>query len=166
MANLFDHNALVEAALGRYVGLSVQAAQQISDMPNSEQQFESLTKVIKALNWIAAEIAVRKLEEYGELAIEPLTALLPDCDPMVQVSVVRALARIGDLRAVPVFREVLAQTEFAMLRFMIIEALGEFGDTASIELIQSFADDPDRHVRKRVTNALSNLQIARSIAPD
>ena len=52
----------------------------------------------------------------------------------------------------------LKNAESGALRYTIIQALGVIGDPQAIDLIRSYQNDEDHHVRNRVEIALSRLE--------
>ena len=121
------------------------------------EQFDVLGEMLASPNLLIAELSARVLERYGEQAVAPLLATLPDCHAFVQVGIVATLERIGSRSVVKVLMEVLRKTEYTTLRYMIIQALGSLGDPDALELVQSFSDDPDYYVRGRTQVAIRQL---------
>jgi HEAT repeat protein len=81
---------------------------------------------------------------------------------MVQLQIVGSLEKIGSRRAVATLMTLLRETDSSALRHTLIQALGIIGDPQAADLIRSFQDDEDYHVRKRVAAALERLSAASS----
>src|SRR5262249_55053768 len=63
----------------------------------------------------------------GGPAVAPLRKLLDDTDPEVRVEAVQALARIGDAASVGEIVKMMKTDPNEGVRFVVIEALGDFG---------------------------------------
>ena len=63
----------------------------------------------------------------GGPAVAPLRKLLDDTDPEVRVEAVQALARIGDAASVGEIVKMMKNDPNEGVRFVVIEALGDFG---------------------------------------
>jgi HEAT repeat protein len=139
--------------------ISFSAAQALAQVEDP-WRFESMAAVLRSRNPLVGEVAARALANYGEGAVETLTAALRDCHILVQLRIVHSLEEISSRQAVPPLLAVLASTGYVTLRYLIIQALGVIGDPAAIPLITTFAHDPDYHVRERVKIALQRLGAA------
>jgi bilin biosynthesis protein len=157
MDNSLSLHALEQVAAGTDMAASIQAAEQIIAMSFDDRHFHALIRLISAPNPLVSEMALQRLEDYGEAAVEPLIEVLAQSNPTIQLVIVRALERLGSRKAVEPLMAVLKRTEYASLRYTVIQALGTLGDPLAIDLIKSFASDPDHHVRKRVQDALKSL---------
>lgn len=118
---------------------------------------EYMAEALRTGNILVADIAARALERHGETAVDILLGAFPDCQPLVQISIIRVLERLNSQKAVEPLMEVLASTNLPSLRYTIIQALGTLGNPLPIELIRSFENDPDHHVQERVRAALERL---------
>ncbi len=107
-------------------------------------------------NFLTAE-ARWALRRYGERAVDPLLAVLPHCQPVVQVSIVHTLETIGSCKAVKPLMDLLVSTSYDTLRYTIIQALGTIGDPTAAELVRQYQDDANHHVRERASRALKQL---------
>ena len=136
--------------------ISFSAAQALAQVEDP-WRFESMAAALRSRNPLVGEVAARALARYGEGAVATLTTALTDCHILVQLSIVQSLEEIGSRQAVEPLLAVLATTTCTTLRYLIIQALGVLGDPAAIPLITTFAQDPDHHVRERVTIALQRL---------
>lgn len=120
--------------------------------------FQTLVELLYAANPVVGDMAARKLERYGARAVRPLLEAVKSVHPLVQFTVVGVLERIGSEQAATPLMQLLREADSASLRYTIIQALGRLGDPAAIPLIESFADDPDTHVRQRVAEAIARLR--------
>jgi HEAT repeat protein len=115
-----------------------------------------------ALSWsniMVAQIAAKALMEYGkEKALAALLAGLPDARGLVQTYILEMLKDLGDPRANDLLIKLLQETDSAVLRYSIIETLGVLGASQAVELIRSFQNDENHHVRDRVRAALQLLE--------
>lgn len=136
------------------IGLCVARTLAEMDIP---EHFEIMVETLGSPNLLIAELAARKLEMYGEQAVAPLLAALPDCHAFVQVGIVATLERIGSRNAVEPLMAVLRKTEYSTLQHMIIQALGSLGDPIALDLVRSFSDNPDYYVRERTQIAMRQL---------
>lgn len=121
--------------------------------------FQAVAKMICSSNLMAAHLATRSLITYGrERAFHALIRALPNSHLLTQTQILLALKEIGDKRAINPLIALLQSTDSVVLRYSIIEILGVLGAVQAVELIRSFQFDEDRHVRDRVSAALSALE--------
>ncbi len=113
--------------------------------------------LLVSTNPLLGQVAVQALERRGSESTDVLIAALPNSHYMVRMHIAVALGRLGDKRAVEPLMKCLETTNSAALRYTLIEALGLLGDPRAAELIASFRDDEDHHVRKRVQVALQHF---------
>jgi HEAT repeat protein len=150
-------DALENIAFNTDMQTSIWAAEQLTRMEPDVRLFEVLTRLMHASNPLVAQMAIKRLEGYGGMAVESLLDALGKCSPMIQISITCTLERIGSRKAVEPLMAALAKAEYPSLRYTIIHALGTLGDPAAIDLIRSFAEDADHHVRQRVQTALESF---------
>ncbi len=89
-----------------------------------------------------------------------LLALLPQCGSLIKLQLLQALNNVYDLRLISPLLQLLRETNCSSMRYTIIELLGKLaspGASEVIEIIETYADDPDHHVRTRVKRALDRL---------
>jgi HEAT repeat protein len=122
------------------------------------QHLEYMAEALQTGNILVADIGARALERHGEAAVSILLNAFPECQPLVQISIVRVLERINSQKAVEPLMCALASTDLPSLRYTIIQTLGVLGDPRATELIRSFEMDPDHHVQERVKEALERLE--------
>src|SRR5258708_25679220 len=109
-------------------------------------------------NILLGQAAVVALENaLAQEAVEPFLEAIPRCRLVVQMSLIIALGRLRDSRSVEPLSRFLESTDSSELRYTLIEALGVLGDRNVIPLISKFQNDPNHHVRERVTMALEQL---------
>lgn len=122
------------------------------------QHLETMAEALVTGNLLVEDIAARALARHGEAAVGILLNAYPDRQPLVQISIVRVLETINSQKAVMPLMKALETAESPALRYTIIQALGVLGDPCPIELIRSYINDPDHHVRERVRVALERLE--------
>ncbi len=118
---------------------------------------EYMAEALQTGSLLVEDIAARALARHGEAAVSILLDAFPDRQPLVQISIVRVLEKINSQKAVKPLMTALESASSPSLRYTIIQALGVLGDPLPIELIRSFENDPDHHVRERVRVALERL---------
>jgi HEAT repeat protein len=148
--------AAAKTANGRQCWEAASVLAQIDD-PRVRQLMGEL---LKSSNLILTQIAAQALGRYGEQSVACLVRALPVSRELTQIEILCALEAIGSRSAVVPLLEFLRTAQSAMLRYTAIQALGKLGDPQAMELIQSFQNDEDSHVRKRVRAALQALEIA------
>ena len=119
-----------------------------------------MCELLKSPNVILTQIAARALVRYREQGAACLLKVLPTSRELTQIEILGALEAIGSRLAVVGLMDFLKTTPSPMLRYTAIQALGKLGDSRAIELIRSFQNDEDGHVRKRVGAALQALENA------
>ncbi len=124
---------------------------------DDERWVAPMQEVLTSSNVLLAEAAAIALERHGQRSIEGYLHALPHSHSIVQLRIVAALERIGDLRAVRPLIALLSVASSPSLRCAIIQALGMLGDSQAAALIRSFEHDTDHHVRERVAIALQRL---------
>ncbi|MBP0001480.1 MAG: HEAT repeat domain-containing protein [Cyanobacteria bacterium SID2] len=77
-------------------------------------------------------------------------------DWIVHLSIVAALAEMGEPQAVELLEEAL-QSENELIQVTAIGALGEMGATQAVPWLEPFIDHPEAQTRLRVAQALSNI---------
>lgn len=76
---------------------------------------------------------------------------------LVQVWIIRSLGTIGDPIALPALIDLLHTTTSSTVRYTAIQALGNMPDPGSIQHIQRYLDDENRHVRHYAHEAMAKL---------
>lgn len=128
---------------------------------NDPRCFEALAQALSSPNVMVAQYAARSLPAYGrEIALQHFIASLPCAPLLAQIQIIESLKEMDDERAVEPLILLLQATEAAMVRYSVIEALGVLGATRAIDLIRSFENDANRHVRDRVRRALEQLEVS------
>jgi HEAT repeat protein len=111
-------------------------------------------------NVMLGSIAAKALEKYGTAAADGMISALPQTTTFVQITIVGILEKLQALEAVPQLLDILRTTDSSTLRYTTIRALGVLAAPQNqevIDLLQTFQDDPDHHVRKRTNEALAKL---------
>lgn len=102
--------------------------------------------------------AARILEEDASpMAVQILLAVVNHANPMNQTRIITALEHLHAVNAIPQLIDLLRTTELPTLRYQLIETLVTLNATESLELIRSFKDDPNHHVRERVELAIEKM---------
>ncbi len=113
-------------------------------------------ELLKDADWwlrISAADTLGKLKD--SRAVEPLIAVLADAD--VKWAAVEALGRIGDARALPALGKMLADPA-PDVRIEVIQALRNFQHPQVKNALMSVAqNDPNRNVRTRAIDLLSEI---------
>ncbi len=121
---------------------------------------QPLQEALYSSNLLVGHAAACSLEHYGEQAVSILVNALSNNHFLTKLQIVSVLERISSQRAVVPLMQLLQTTESPTMRYTIIQALGVLGDPQAVDLIRSFRDDEDHHVRKRVRIALKRLGAA------
>ncbi len=124
---------------------------------NDPRCVQPLQEALYSSNLLVGHAAACALERYGETAVPSLVNALSDNHFLTKLQIVSVLERIGCQRAVVPLMQLLQIAESPTMRYTIIQALGVLGDPQAVDLIRSFRDDEDHHVRKRVCIALNRL---------
>lgn len=99
------------------------------------------------------------LSAIGEAVVEPLIEVLKEEDPLhtASVTAARALARIGDLRAVkPLIRAL--KSKYSSIRREAVEALWDIGDVRAVEPLVECLSDWDWSVGEVAARALQEFK--------
>jgi HEAT repeat protein len=131
---------------------AIKALRQIGS-PAIERLVALLTHY-ESRNW--AEDA---LGQMGGTAVEPLVAVLKNSSSNVRASAARALAEIGDIRAVEPLIANLEDVGTAAY------ALGQLGDPRAVEPLINTLGNKDWHVRRAAAHALGQLGDPRAVEP-
>ncbi len=122
-----------------------------------ERCLDLMRRGLESTNPMLGLAAVQFMQQRGASTIDLLCRALPACLPIVQVRVIALLEQLHAQQAVEPLLTLLHKAESGTLRYTIIQCLGVLGDPQAIRLISTFRDDPDHHVRQRVTVALERL---------
>jgi HEAT repeat protein len=146
--------AAVKGATGRQAWEAASVLSQIDD----PRVGRLMGELLKSPNIILTQVAAQALVRYGEQGAACLLKVLPTSRELTQIEILGALEAIGSRRAVVGLMEFLKTMPSPMLRYTAIQVLGKLGDPQAIEVIRSFQNDEDDHVRKRVGAALHALE--------
>jgi HEAT repeat protein len=118
----------------------------------------ALIDALRVSNATLSSMAVKSLLRFDNLDPVPiLIDALPHAHLMTQQTIVLALKRLADGRALFPLLDYLAGVESPTLRCGVIQALGALGDPRAIPAIQQWIDDEDHHVREWAVIALQQL---------
>ena len=149
--------SLIAAMQVGTIRLSWQAAVVLGQIPDPRWIIPMRT-ALESPNILLGQAAVDALENaLGQEAVTPFLEALPRCGLVVQMSLIKALERLKDIRSIKPLSVFLESTESPELRYTIIEALGVLGDPDVIPLINKFQNDANQHVQERVMIALEQL---------
>lgn len=148
--------ALLQALKSEQGDISAGAALMLAELDHP-LHLEYMAEALKTGNLLVEDIAARALARHGEAAVSILLDAFTDRQPLVQISIVRVLEKINSRKAVKPLMTALELAGSPSLRYTIIQALGMLGSPLPIDLIRSFENDPDHHVRERVRVALERL---------
>jgi HEAT repeat protein len=136
-----------------------EAADVLSQIPDP-RWLEPMAAALTSRHIILGQMAVRALENYPAFAFNVFIKALPDCHPMVQAILVQELEKFADRRAVRPLMQLLESPQSASVWYIAIQALGVLGDRRCIDLIRTFSDHEDPHIRNRTQEALKRLESA------
>ncbi len=106
-----------------------------------------------------------RLVELGAPAVEPLVGALGHASPAVRMHAVHALAKIGDLRGVPVVVKALGDAENnGAVAIAAEKALGEWGEPARAAVLEAAQRGPEP-LRPRAVRTLGKIGGAQLEAP-
>jgi HEAT repeat protein len=160
-------------------GLGIEATAAIEDLGLAAIDRDAWTAIraIRALGRLGAEAAVHlrealehpdvtvrregvwALKELGAAARAALPALvnaLRDPDPRVRMGAAQVLGAVGDSGAVPALAAALGDTNLIFAR-LAAQALARIG-TASLPLLSTLHEHPDRHVRREAAWAIGQIE--------
>lgn len=136
--------AMVTAAVGREARAAAEVLGEIGD----ERAFQPLVTALRSDNLLLAGSAVVALEKYkAHDVVAHFLEALPQVRIMTQQSLLLALQRAGDHKAVAPLLHLLQTAESPVLRVALIKVLGELGDATILPTIHLFVNDEDHHVR-------------------
>jgi HEAT repeat protein len=107
---------------------------------------------------------VMELIQFGEMAVDPLTALLMDDDADVRVHAATALGWVGGRDAVPPLLVALNERDTQVRRYAA-RAMCWVVDESAVEGLIEALDDEDSYVRCYAARALGWSQDERAIEP-
>ncbi|MBN2057118.1 HEAT repeat domain-containing protein [bacterium] len=147
------------------------SAQQQEILTAPAPDMKALLDQLKGDDTFTADTAADALVAFGDAAVAPLLDLLDPSRRDACAGAMKALAAIGDTRAVAPIMTLLEQLKptphdhdtFALeyLRHEAIRSLGVLGDRKAIPLLRQAAESSDRHDRVRALTGLARLD-----APD
>ncbi|MHB8625442.1 MAG: HEAT repeat domain-containing protein [Aggregatilineales bacterium] len=153
---------LITAMSGENMGKAWRAARILSKI-DDPRRFEPMRQALTSKNSLVGQVAVETLEagagagQSMPQTVDAFIRALPNARFLVQLHIVAALERLGDKQAIAPLIDLLRTADSPEQRYMIIQALGTLGATQAIDLIRSFQDDENHHVRERAHVALQRL---------
>ena len=133
------------------------AAFEVAQAAAEPHRFDLLVTALDSRNQLVGMKAAEALESYGKAAVGPLLRAIDEARILVKERIVRALGVIGSPQAVAALVDLLHTTGEVSMRYTIIEALGNLGDSSLVELLRPYLDDGDHHVREKTQIALEKL---------
>ncbi len=143
---------------------SANVAGQNGHMPRSRAEFMRLQEQLIDPDPNLRKSVVMELLQYGEMAVDPLIALLMDEDSDVRIHAATALGWVGGRDAVQPLAVALKDTNPYVRRYAARALCWVVDETAIDELIDALQDE-DNYVRQYAARALGWSQNARAIAP-
>lgn len=96
------------------------------------------------------------IEQYGEVAVDPVLDLMRDDDPIVRFYASETLGRLGEAKAVPCLLNALDDPDTGVRAFAA-GALGEIGDRRALQGLEAASNDADEWVRDSAAVAVRRL---------
>ena len=135
----------------------VDGAAEIIAKAKDASAIPALIDAFKGESWQTASFA---LDDFGKLAIKPLTEALKNPDPNIRKGAAYTLGEINDASAVPALSEALKDPEINV-RNQIVESLGGIKDPAVLDpIIKILKTDPESSIRR---TALASLALRGAI---
>lgn len=150
-------DALIEATYSQTLRKCWEAVSLLTRM-REDRAIPAFGDALSSKNPMLSQVAARSLVTFGSCSVSVLVEALEDAANMTRVQIVKALEEIGDAIAVPALLRLLKTTDSSVVRYTTISALSVLGDEDIVPHIETFADDPDHHVRERVDMALRKLR--------
>jgi HEAT repeat protein len=151
--------------LQRALILQEQSGEQVNGARlHSRAEFMRLQEKLIDLDPAVRKAVVMELIHYGEMAVDPLTALLMDDDADVRVHAATALGWVGGPDAVQPLLVALQDAEPLVRRYAARALCWVVDDTAVEGLITALQDE-DTYVRSYAARALGWSQDTRAILP-
>lgn len=148
---------VVESGEGRKAWFATEVLGQLND----PRVFPVLVRALRSAHPMVGSTAVKALLRFDVCdVLDALVEALPYANIMAQQSIVLALQRLGDERAVPTLLDQLTAAESSTIRSGIIQTLGKLGDPRAIPAIRDCLDDENHHVRDWSAAALEQLGAA------
>lgn len=146
------------AAVGSDTARQCWEAASILAVLKDSRAMEALGKALHSQNHMLAQVAARALGQFGKAAIPILIDGLSVQSNMTCVQIITVLSEMGNPDVIAALVDLLQRTESAVVRYTIIEALGNLGATSAISVVERFAHDTNHHVRERVVVTLDKLK--------
>ena len=139
-------------------GQAWRAARLLAKIEDPRRTFY-MEQALASTNGLVGQVAVKAIVDTlsPSQAGDILTKNLLTSAPIVQIHMVAALSLLGHREAIGNLVVLLETSVAAEVRYSTIEALGLLHATQAADVIRSFADDGNHHVRERVQTALQLL---------
>ena len=108
-----------------------------------------------------AQVAINYPElPFPEAGLNGLKAAINDPNPVVHIGAVMALGQLGS-SAFDILVDSLKTTDNVAVQVTLVNALSSIGDPRSVEVLTTFANNPDidPYVRESATSSLSRLDL-------
>ncbi|MDA0283970.1 MAG: HEAT repeat domain-containing protein, partial [Planctomycetota bacterium] len=116
---------------------------------------------LMALSHADAGLRPKIVEALGRLgdrsALQTIIGLLSDPDEKVQLSAVRAVQKIPDMRAVKPIIDILPRTQNAELRLQSVVALATSGNQKAVAILSALLPGADVALQKAIAEALTHF---------
>lgn len=142
--------ALVEVMTTQSGRPSWEAAKALANI-NDSRCLPIMERMLVEGNVIIAQTAVTALINYQPNDLVGLfNRALANTHQVVKLKIIESLGELNQQIDPQPLMEILASTDSASIRYTIIDTLLKQNIRGDYGLVVSFADDPDRHVQKRV----------------
>jgi HEAT repeat protein len=146
--------AVVCAQEGRKAWAAAEVLGELAD----PRAWPVLVDALSSANPMLGVSATKALLRYtGADVLPDFVAALPQAHVIVQQTIILALQRLGDRRAVTLLIDQLSQTESSTIRTALVQTLGKLGDPRAIPALRACLDDENHHVREWSAEALKWL---------
>lgn len=150
--------------MNRAMALQDENSAQNNGRPRTRTDFMRLQENLIDLDPAVRKAVVMELIQYGEMAVDPLTALLMDEDADVRVHAATALGWVGGPDAVQPLLVALQDRDLLVRRYAA-RALCWVVDEHAVNGLMEALRDEDNYVRSYAARALGWSQDRRAISP-
>jgi HEAT repeat protein len=146
--------AVVCAQEGRRAWTAAEVLGELAD----QRAWPVLVDALRSANPMLGVSAAKALMKYPGADVLPcFVAALPQAHVMAQQTIILALQRLGDRRAVTLLIDQLRQAESPTIRTALVQTLGKLGDPRAIPALRAALHDENHHVREWAAEALKWL---------
>ncbi len=143
---------VVQAEQGRRAWIAADLLGELRDI----RALPILANALGSPNATLGSMAVKSLLRFDDV---DQVLILPHAHLMTQQTIVLALKRLQDRRAVEPLIDYLSYVESPTLCCGVIQALGAIADPRAVPAIEVWVDDEDHHVREWAAIALRQLGV-------